>query len=87
MLLVLKVMSTNAKKYYLVLGGFVGFLLTFILGILTQKDPLTNMLHATISCVVGTMLMNVLFFVIYLHDENGTAPLANETKGDTRKKI
>ena len=60
-------MNVDLKKHYLILGGFVGFLLTFILGIVTQKEPLINMLHATLGCIVGALLTQLLLFVIYLH--------------------
>lgn len=60
-------MNVDSKKHYLILGGFVGFLLTFILGIMTQKEPIVNILHATFGCIVGTLLMQLLLFVIYLH--------------------
>lgn len=60
-------MNVDLKKHYLILGGFVGFLLTFILGIITQKEPIINMLHATLGCIVGALLTQLLLFVIYLH--------------------
>ena len=78
-------MNIEVKKHYLILGGFVGFLLTFILGIFSQKEPLTNMLHATLGCIVGTLLTQTLLFVIYLHKNSEEERLSNEQSD--RKKV
>ncbi len=74
-------MNVNQKKHYLILGGFTGFLLTFILGALNQKEPLLNMLHATIGCIVGTILTRILLFVIYLHENTDDGV---QTKDDNK---
>ena len=77
-------MNIEVKKHYLILGGFVGFLLTFILGIFFQKEPLTNMLHATLGCIVGTLLTQMLLFVIYLHKSSEDEHQPN-TQSDSKK--
>jgi|GEM_PF-3021169 hypothetical protein len=79
-------MNVDLKKHYLILGGFVGFLLTFVLGIVTQKEPIVNMLHATLGCIVGALLTQLLLFVIYLHksDEEKNSKLNAQPVNDKK---
>ena len=79
-------MNVDLKKHYLILGGIVGFLLTFILGIVTQKEPLINMLHATLGCIVGALLTQLLLFVIYLHksDDEKNSKLNTQPVNDKK---
>jgi len=77
-------MNIEIKKHYLILGGFVGFLLTFILGIFFQKEPLVNMMHATLGCIVGTLLTQMLLFVIYLH-RSGDEEHLSKSQSDNKK--
>ena len=80
-------MDINFKKYYLILGGFIGFLFTFILGVFTAKEPLTNMLHASFGCIVGAVLMQILLFVIYLHGSREEENTKQKPQSIDNKKV
>lgn len=60
-------MTTETQKLCLLLGGFIGFILTFCIGIYTHQELLYNLLHATIGCIVGTVLIKLLLFIVQIH--------------------
>lgn len=55
-------MNDHLKKHYLFLSGFIGFLITFMYGVLTQKISLTNLLHASLGGVINLCLMQLLLW-------------------------
>jgi len=43
-------------QYFTLIGGFVGFLLTFAVSLLAGKDLAESVFNATIGCIVGGFL-------------------------------
>ncbi|MCX7713000.1 MAG: hypothetical protein N2035_04960 [Chthoniobacterales bacterium] len=51
-------------KYFMLLGGFLGFVLTFSAGILAQADLWVALMHSSLGCVIGAFLMKVFRKVV-----------------------
>jgi hypothetical protein len=51
-----KAMSIDLKKYYLVNGCFLSFLLVFTIGVLKQQKLLMTLSYATVALVLGFLL-------------------------------
>jgi hypothetical protein len=62
-----KYMNRDFQKYFLILGGFIGFCSTLVVGIYGAQEPLINLLHATGGCVAGFFATKLLIFVMRLH--------------------
>lgn len=83
-------------QYFTLIGGFLGFVLTFVVSLLSQKDLSTSVFNATIGCVVtGFLFRGFRFIAEYcakqvvaertrLRDQAASAEAAaNETKAET----
>lgn len=62
-------MSETVKKYFLVLGGFLGFLLTLVIGLAVKNEMIVVLQNAVIGCVIGGFLAKILQCIIELHIE------------------
>ena len=51
-------------QFFTLIGGFVGFLLTFVVSLLAGKDLAESVFNATIGCVVGALLFRGLHAAI-----------------------
>ena len=65
-------------QYFTLIGGFVGFLLTFAVSILAGKDLAESVSNATIGCIVGGFLFrgfpSILDWgVTFSRDDDGNA--------------
>ena len=43
-------------QYFTLIGGFVGFLLTFAVSLIAGKDLAESVFNATVGCVIGGLL-------------------------------
>lgn len=43
-------------QYFTLIGGFLGFILTLAVSILTQKDLVTSVFNATVGCIITGIL-------------------------------
>ena len=43
-------------QYFTLIGGFLGFILTLGVSILTEKDLVTSVFNATVGCVITGLL-------------------------------
>jgi uncharacterized membrane protein YjfL (UPF0719 family) len=43
-------------QYFTLIGGFLGFILTLAVSILTEKDLVTSVFNATVGCVITGLL-------------------------------
>ncbi|HCJ12051.1 MAG: hypothetical protein A2Y14_02040 [Verrucomicrobia bacterium GWF2_51_19] len=53
------------NKYFLVLGGFLGFILTFIVSFSVDNDIVTVVRNSTIGCIVGAVLTRFLEMIFW----------------------
>lgn len=51
-------------QYFTLIGGFLGFLLTFVVSIFAGKDLAESVFNATIGCIVTAFLFRGLRFSI-----------------------
>lgn len=52
-------------RFFLVLGGFAGFLLAFVLSLAAGADAVVLLRNAAIGCFVGGSLVLVFLHVLY----------------------
>jgi flagellar motor component MotA len=51
-------------KYFMLLGGFVGFLIVMTAGVMRGGELWTVVLHSSVGCVVGAVLFRVFRKVV-----------------------
>lgn len=51
-------------KFFMLLGGFLGFLAVMSAGLLAGSDPWLVLLNASIGCVIGAILFRVFRSVV-----------------------
>ena len=51
-------------KYFLLLGGFIGFVLGFAASLLAGNQPADALITGAAGCVAGALLLRVLHFVL-----------------------
>jgi uncharacterized membrane protein YjfL (UPF0719 family) len=50
-------------QYFTLIGGFLGFVLTLVVSLLSQKDLSTSVFNATIGCVITGFLFRGFRFI------------------------
>ena len=75
-------MNGHLRKHYLFLSGFIGFLITFIWGVLNQKVPLTNLFHASLSGGINLGLMQFLLWMNNKHENRNARTAFNSNIND-----
>ncbi len=56
--------SIPIMRYFVLLGGSVGFALTIALGVLTGQEPSRILLNSGVGCLVGAYVMKVFWTVM-----------------------
>lgn len=51
-------------KYFMLLGGFLGFVLTFAAGVLADAELWVALVNSSLGCVVGAYLMKIFRKVV-----------------------
>jgi len=54
----------TSAKMFVTLGGFTGFLIAFLSGLTAGSDLSLVLRDASVGCVVGALLMRLLFTVL-----------------------
>jgi hypothetical protein len=65
-------------KYFLLLGGFTGFLLGFTASLLAGNQPANALLTGALGCVIGAILLRGLHVILMICLRSHVGTLAAE---------
>ena len=64
-------LEVDLQKHFLIIGGAIGFILTFFVGIYADNEIAIVLQNASIGCLVCAILAKFIHWVIIIHRGDG----------------